>query len=74
LSNEQLVQKGKASLEEHKIDMVIANLVDKPGQGFASKTNDVFIVKRDGSVRHLSLETKRFISKIIFDELLNLST
>jgi len=69
LTKEQLIEKAKTSLQQHDIDLVIGNVVNKPKQGFATTTNEVVIVKKKGKPIHIPLDSKRFVAKKILDEL-----
>ncbi|MBN1328007.1 MAG: bifunctional phosphopantothenoylcysteine decarboxylase/phosphopantothenate--cysteine ligase CoaBC [Candidatus Heimdallarchaeota archaeon] len=67
LSKEELIAKAQTSLKEHNIEMVIANLVDKQNQGFASETNSVIVITKDNKINEISLLTKRELSKELFN-------
>ncbi|MHA1125848.1 MAG: bifunctional phosphopantothenoylcysteine decarboxylase/phosphopantothenate--cysteine ligase CoaBC [Candidatus Heimdallarchaeota archaeon] len=69
LTKEQLIEKAKASLQQHDIDVVVGNIVNKPKQGFATATNEVIIVKKKGKPNHIPLVSKRSIANIILNEL-----
>ena len=69
LTKEQLIEKAKTSLQQHDIDLVIGNVVNKPKQGFATTTNEVVIVKKKGKPIHIPLDSKRTVAKKILDEL-----
>ncbi|MHA1442539.1 MAG: bifunctional phosphopantothenoylcysteine decarboxylase/phosphopantothenate--cysteine ligase CoaBC [Candidatus Heimdallarchaeota archaeon] len=69
LTEKQLIEKAKTSLEQHDIDIVVGNVVNKPKQGFATATNEVVLVKKKGKPIHIPLDSKRSIAKKILDEL-----
>ena len=69
LTKEQLMEKAKTSLEQHKIELVVGNVVNKPKQGFATETNEVVLVKKKGKPIHIPLDSKRAIAKKIIDEI-----
>ncbi len=71
VSKDELEKRAQKSLMEHKIDMVVANYLDKPKQGFASETNEVIIVQKNKKSIDVPLKLKRQISKKILDELLS---
>jgi phosphopantothenoylcysteine decarboxylase/phosphopantothenate--cysteine ligase len=50
-------------------DMIIANDVGKPGIGFGSDYNDVYIVTRASTPIHISLRSKSEIASRIIDEI-----
>ena len=63
------MEKAKTSLEQHKIELVVGNVVNKPKQGFATETNEVVLVKKKGKPIHIPLDSKRAIAKKIIDEI-----
>ncbi|RLD98949.1 MAG: bifunctional 4'-phosphopantothenoylcysteine decarboxylase/phosphopantothenoylcysteine synthetase, partial [Aquificota bacterium] len=58
-----------AKLARKNLDMIVANEVS---MGFASDTNRVVIVKRDGTLRHLPLMSKEAVAEAILDEVAGL--
>lgn len=69
VTEKELVKRAEQSLKEHKISMVVGNLVNAPSQGFATKTNKVVIISKNKAVIKTPLTTKREIAKIILDQL-----
>ncbi len=67
LTKEELITKAQTSLKEHNIEMVIANLVNKPNQGFASETNTVIVISKNTKPIEISLLSKRELSREIFN-------
>lgn len=65
----ELIEKAQKSLENYQIELVVANFLDKPYQGFASTTNEVILVSKKGKPRKLPLTSKRIIAKKIIDEI-----
>lgn len=63
----QLIHAGKQKLQESRADMVVANHIDRPGQGFGADTNDVCIITKDNYVLHCPLAPKRAIAEQILD-------
>jgi len=49
VTDKQLAAVGKSKLQEHGLDMVVANDVSRPGVGFGGETNDVFLVTKSGT-------------------------
>ncbi len=62
----QLIKIAKEKLKESKADMVVANHIDRPNQGFGTDTNEVFIVSKE-NVTHIPLATKHFVAQKILD-------
>ncbi|MFX1517739.1 MAG: bifunctional phosphopantothenoylcysteine decarboxylase/phosphopantothenate--cysteine ligase CoaBC [Promethearchaeota archaeon] len=53
ISEEALIQKGKELLERYQLDMVCANWVGVAEKGFASKTNELFLIQSKAHHLHL---------------------
>lgn len=66
--------KGRAKLEAKGLDMVVANDVTQPGGGFATDTNQVVILRRDGTERSLPLMSKLAVAQVILAEIAALLT
>jgi phosphopantothenoylcysteine decarboxylase/phosphopantothenate--cysteine ligase len=64
----ELIEKAQRSLKDYQIDMVVANFLDKPDQGFESKTNEVILIKKNDNITDLPLSSKRVIAEKIIDE------
>jgi phosphopantothenoylcysteine decarboxylase/phosphopantothenate--cysteine ligase len=58
---------GTRKLEEKGLDIVVINDATEPGAGFATSTNRVTIVDRNGRVEPLSLLPKRDVAEIVLD-------
>jgi len=71
VSDEELL---KSSLEKIRkgIDLVVANDVSRPKAGFGKDTNEVMIVRRDGTHLKLPPMKKSKVAEVILDEVLNL--
>jgi phosphopantothenoylcysteine decarboxylase/phosphopantothenate--cysteine ligase len=54
-------------MQEKKLDMIVANDVNKPGSGFQVDTNEVTIIDRDGWLVRLPLITKEEVSERVLD-------
>lgn len=65
----ELIERAQKSLENYQIELVVANFLDKPDQGFASATNEVILVSKKSKPQKLSLTSKRIIAKKIIDEI-----
>jgi len=71
LSDEELVQSAYKRLKKAKADLIVANDIGRKGAGFASDTNEVFIVDANKKVVHVPLTTKREVAKSLFDVIVN---
>lgn len=67
--SQDLLRNASAKLAKKNLDMIVANEV---ATGFATDTNRVVIVKRDGTFRHLPLMSKEAIAEAILDEVAGL--
>lgn len=63
----QLINAAKQKLQESHADMVVANHIDRPNQGFGADTNEVFIITKKNHVTHYPLAPKRTIAEKILD-------
>ena len=67
-TDEQLLRAAREKLEDHKLDMVVANDVARPEAGFGADTNEVVIVMPTGFKQMRA--TKNEIAWAILDEAL----
>ncbi len=54
-------------LARKNLDMIVANDVSRPGAGFEHDTNEVVILRGDGSRRHVPMCTKQEVARIVLD-------
>lgn len=69
ISTEELVELSNKQIEETDSNMVVANDVSQQGAGFGSELNKVILV--DNEVQETDLISKREISQLIFDKIIN---
>lgn len=69
-TNEELMRRAKEKMEKYKFDIVVANIVGRPGLGFGSEYNEVVLIHRDGEVKKYGPSLKREIARFILDEIL----
>ncbi|MBS7650117.1 MAG: bifunctional phosphopantothenoylcysteine decarboxylase/phosphopantothenate--cysteine ligase CoaBC [Candidatus Bathyarchaeia archaeon] len=67
LTDNELVRRSQEYLQQSSADLVVANHVGVDGVGFASETNEVFIVDRDLKVTHISRASKGEIARHLID-------
>ncbi|MEM1537367.1 MAG: bifunctional phosphopantothenoylcysteine decarboxylase/phosphopantothenate--cysteine ligase CoaBC [Candidatus Nezhaarchaeales archaeon] len=67
LPKEALIESAYAKLKEAGMNLIVANDVSKPGCGFSSETNEVYIVDEAKNVVHIPLTSKRVIAKKLLD-------
>ena len=69
ISEKELISRAIKSMKKNNLDLVVANLVNKPQQGFGTATNAVVIIKKDSSTEQIALTSKRLIARHILDKL-----
>ncbi len=69
ISEKELISRAVKSMKKNNLDLVVANLVNKPQQGFGTATNAVAIIKKDSSFENIALTSKRLIAKYILDKM-----
>lgn len=67
ISQEQMIKCAKTQMKDAGTDLVVANDVSHDGCGFGSETNEVILVSDE--IKKVSLNSKKEISKSIFDEI-----
>lgn len=72
ITKAELTKRAQKSLNEHKLDLVVANFVGKPGQGFAVDTNIITVIRKDGTSTEYPKKSKRELAKDILNELISL--
>jgi phosphopantothenoylcysteine decarboxylase/phosphopantothenate--cysteine ligase len=63
VSDEELVKRAKRRMGEAGMDIIVANDVARKNAGFASDTNEVFIIDREGNVTHIPVTGKDEIAR-----------
>ena len=66
---ENLEENARRKLHERDLDLIVANVVTGPETGFGADTNEVVILRRDGSHREVSRRLKAEVAEIILDEI-----
>ncbi len=69
---QNLVAEARRKLESKNCDMIVANLVGGPEQGFESERNEVTLVLATGETLPLASAPKREVADHIFDQVLKL--
>lgn len=69
---QNLVEEARRKMESKNCDMVVANLVSKPGVGFESDDNEVVLIMRTGDTVPVPRAAKSAIAHRIFDEMIKL--
>jgi len=70
---DELVKRAHKKLLECGADLIVVNDVSKPGAGFGTLTNEVYVVDKEGKAIHIPLTHKREVAfrilKIVSDKL-----
>ncbi|WNB93974.1 bifunctional phosphopantothenoylcysteine decarboxylase/phosphopantothenate--cysteine ligase CoaBC [Bacillus sp. NEB1478] len=69
---ENLESYAHDKLVRKNLDMVIGNNVSKEGSGFGSDTNEIMMLKKDGSKRSLPILSKEKVAKEILEQVLDM--
>lgn len=68
VETEHEVENAQAKLTAKNLDMIVLNNPTEPGAGFGTDTNQVTLIKRDGTVQKLPLMSKREVARAILLE------
>jgi phosphopantothenoylcysteine decarboxylase/phosphopantothenate--cysteine ligase len=66
VSDEELIERAKKTMNLSDMDIIVANDVARENRGFATATNEVYIIDKEGSVEHVPLTGKKVIAKTLF--------
>lgn len=69
---EDVLENAKEKLIRKNCDLIVANDILAEGAGFASDTNIVSLLDRDGKCEQLPLLTKREVANVILDRILKM--
>jgi phosphopantothenoylcysteine decarboxylase / phosphopantothenate---cysteine ligase len=64
---EDAVARARKKLSAKNLDLIVTNLVGKPGSGFEADTNAAVLLGADGSEMELPLQTKASVARAICD-------
>jgi len=66
---EDVLESARRKLTENNLDMVVANDLTIPGAGFGTATNEVTIVRADGTTHQVAKSAKDQVAQVIIDEI-----
>jgi len=69
---ENLIEEARRKMQSKNCDMVVANLVSKPGIGFESDENEVTLMLRTGETIPVERTSKIIVAHRIFDQMMKL--
>lgn len=64
---DELIDKAYKKLLEADADLVVANDVSKPGRGFRSPYNEVYVIDKERNVIHIPLMSKEMLARRLMD-------
>ena len=64
---EDAVARARKKMAAKHLDLIVTNIVGRPGSGFEADTNAAVILAADGSEDELPLQTKASIARAICD-------
>ena len=65
---DDVLANAQGKLERKRLDLIVANDVAAPGVGFEHDTNEVVILRADGTQRHVPMADKRAVADAVLDE------
>ena len=69
---DNMIEEARRKMQQKNCDMVVGNVVSRPGTGFESDENEVVLVTRTGETIPVERASKRAVAGRIFDEALRL--
>jgi phosphopantothenoylcysteine decarboxylase/phosphopantothenate--cysteine ligase len=69
---DNMIEEARRKMQQKNCDMVVGNVVSRPGTGFESDQNEVVLVTRAGETIPVERASKRAVAGRIFDEALRL--
>jgi len=68
---DDMITGTRVELDEKKLDMILANPLDEEGAGFASDTNRVVVLKKDGNKEEWEKQSKKSIAVRLIDNIID---
>lgn len=65
---DDVLANARGKLARKRLDLIVANDVAAPGAGFEHDTNEVVILRADGTQRHVPMADKRVVADAVLDE------
>ena len=63
---------AEGKLRRKKLDLIVGNDVSAPGAGFEHDTNEVILLRADGTVQDVPLSDKREVARAVLDAVVSL--
>lgn len=74
VSDDELISRAHRRLKSAKGDLIVANDVGRPGVGFDTQTNELFIVDKDKTIVHVPKTSKREAAHRLLDVIISKQT
>jgi len=71
VSDDDLIKSAYDKMRECNADLIVANDIGRKGSEMGSDTSEVFIIAKNKKVRHLPIQTKQSVARILLEELEN---
>lgn len=71
VSDDDLIKSAYDKMRECDADLMVANDVGRKGSEMGSDTSEVFIISKNKKVRHLPIQTKQSVARVLLEELAN---
>jgi phosphopantothenoylcysteine decarboxylase/phosphopantothenate--cysteine ligase len=69
VSDEQLAKSAYEKMLECNADLMVANDVGRKGSEMGSDTSEVFLIAKNKTIRHLPVQTKKRVARVLLEEL-----
>ena len=64
-----MIEKAHQGMLKYNLDMMVANDVGKEKRGFVNETNEIYIINKDKTYKHIPLDQKSLIATEIINKL-----
>lgn len=71
VSDDDLIKSAYDKMRECNADLMVANDIGRKGSEMGSDTSEVFIISKNKKVRHLPIQTKQSVARVLLEELAN---
>lgn len=71
VSDDDLIKSAYDKMRECNADLMVANDIGRKGSEMGSDTSEVFIIGKNKKVRHLPIQTKQSVARVLLEELAN---
>ncbi len=72
METEKLIENAAVKVSKKNLDFIVANDLNETGAGFATDTNVVKLIDREGNIESIPLKQKHEVADIILDRIRNI--